>query len=224
MSLAAWALCIGGLMLTMVLGLGLLGVQDLGPGLARWWGIHLLWAPLGGLAIGAATGWLVVYQRSRHNEAVGLDEFLGLGLVGLAYGVAQVSLASGFLAVFAAGLALQRVRERPSRRAGPALAAAEVRSAMAAPDAHPYPAGDMQDTVQTFNEQLEKLAELALVLMVGAMLAYARPLPALWCFVPLLLLVLRPLSAASAASVPCSTCCSRSVTASRRGSPRHSCR
>jgi NhaP-type Na+/H+ or K+/H+ antiporter len=182
----------------VMLGLGLLGVQDLGPGLARWWGIHLLWATLGGLAIGAvlgaATGWLVVYLRSRHNQAVGLDEFLGLGLVGMAYGVAEVSLASGFLAVFAAGLALQRVRERPPPRGGPVLAATEVRSAMAVPDAQPYPAGAMQDTVQTFNEQMEKLAELALVLVVGAMLAYARPLPAVWWFVPLLLLVLRPLS------------------------------
>jgi len=32
------------------------------------------------------------------------------------------------------------------------------------------------------------------VLVVGAMLAYAQPLPAVWWFVPLLLLVLRPLS------------------------------
>jgi NhaP-type Na+/H+ or K+/H+ antiporter len=52
----------------------------------------------------------------------------------------------------------------------------------------------MRDSVQGFNEQLERLAEMALVLMVGAMLAYAKPLPAVWWFVPLLLLVLRPLS------------------------------
>jgi NhaP-type Na+/H+ or K+/H+ antiporter len=42
------------------------------------------------------------------------------------------------------------------------------------------------------------VAELALVLMVGAMLTYARPLAALWWFVPLLLLVLRPLSVLAA--------------------------
>ena len=52
----------------------------------------------------------------------------------------------------------------------------------------------MRDSVRGFNDQLERLAELALVLMVGAMLAYAKPLPAVWWFVPLLLLVLRPLS------------------------------
>lgn len=184
----------------VMLGLGLLGLHELGPGLARWWSIDLLWATAGGLAIGgalgAATGRLVVYLRSRHHEAVGLDEFLGLGLVGMAYGVAQLSLASGFLAVFAAGLALQRVRERPRPHTRPLAAAA-------GPEGHPYDtlathshhaSATMRHSVQGFNEQLEKLAELALVLVVGAMLAYARPLPAVWWFVPLLLLVLRPLS------------------------------
>ena len=64
-----------------------------------------------------------------------------------------------------------------------------------APSRH---ASDMRDSVQAFNEQLEKLAELALVVMVGAMLAYAKPLPAAGWFVPLLLVVLRPLSALAA--------------------------
>jgi sodium/hydrogen antiporter len=162
-----------------VLGLVLLGLDDQGANWLRWIGVDLLWATGGGIAIGAAlgasTGRLVVYLRSRHGEAIGLDEFLGLGLVAMAYGLAQLCLASGFLAVFAAGLALQRVREHPS-------------------GTHPHHASDMRDSVQGFNEQLEKLAELALVLMLGAMLAYAEPLPAVWWFVPLLLLVLRPLS------------------------------
>ena len=52
----------------------------------------------------------------------------------------------------------------------------------------------MRDSVQLFNGQLEKLAELVLVMLVGAMLASAAPLPAVWWFVPLLLGVLRPLS------------------------------
>jgi len=55
----------------------------------------------------------------------------------------------------------------------------------------------MRASVQLFNARLEKLAELALVLVVGAMLAYARPMPAVWWFVPLLL-VLRPLSVLAA--------------------------
>ncbi len=186
----------------VMLGLGLLGLHDLGPGAVGWWTIDLLWATLGGLligaALGAASGRLVVYLRSRHGEAVGLDEFLGLGLVALAYGIAQLSLASGFLAVFAAGLALQRVREHPRRHTRP-LAAAAAGSAAGHPydklATHSHHASvTMRDSVQGFNAQLERLAELTVVLVVGAMLAYAKPLPAALWFVPLMLLLLRPLS------------------------------
>ena len=186
----------------VMLGLGLLGLHELGPGGAAWWSVDLLWATLGGLligaALGAASGRLVVYLRSRHGEAVGLDEFLGLGLLALAYGVAQLSLASGFLAVFAAGLALQRVRERPRRDTRP-LAPAAAGSAAGHPydklATHSHHASvTMRDSVQAFNAQLEKLAELTVVLAVGAMLAYAKPLPAALWFVPLMLLLLRPLS------------------------------
>lgn len=184
----------------VLLGFGLLGIHELGPGLARWWSVDLVWATLGGLGIGgllgAATGRLVVYLRSRHDEAVGLDEFLGLGLVAMAYGIAQIALASGFLAVFAAGLALQRVRERPRSHTRPLAAAASSEGhsyETLATHSH-HASATMRDSVQGFNEQLERLAEMAVVLMVGAMLAYAKPLPAVWWFVPLLFLVLRPLS------------------------------
>ena len=114
----------------------------------------------------------------------------------MAYGIAQLALASGFLAVFAAGLALQRVRERPRSDTRPLAAAAgsEGHSYETLATHSHHASATMRDSVQGFNEQLERLAELALVLMVGAMLAYAKPLPAVWWFVPLLLLVLRPLS------------------------------
>jgi NhaP-type Na+/H+ or K+/H+ antiporter len=184
----------------VLLGLGLLGIHEMGPGAVRWLSIDLAWATIGGIAIGgalgAAIGWLVVYLRSRHDEAVGLDQFLGLGLVAMAYGIAQLVLASGFLAVFAAGLALQRVRERPRSGKRPLAAVADSGGhsyETLATHSH-HASATMRDSVQVFNEQLERLAELALVLMVGAMLAYAKPLPAVWWFVPLLLLVLRPLS------------------------------
>lgn len=184
----------------VTLGLGLLGGHDLGPGLVRWWSLDMLWATFGGLAVGGAlgtlTGRLVVYLRARHQEAVGLDVFLGLGLIALAYGFAQLAMASGFLAVFASGLALQRVREQPRSDVGPLAASADAAGhsyATLATHSH-HASATMRDAVQLFNGQLEKLAELALVLLVGAMLAYAKPLPAIAWFVPLLLFVLRPLS------------------------------
>ena len=98
----------------VMLALGLLGLYDFGSGW-RWLAVDALWAIAGGLVIGASLGALigklVLYLRTRHQEAVGLDEFLALGLIAIAYGVAQLSFASGFLAVFAAGLALQRIKE-----------------------------------------------------------------------------------------------------------------
>ncbi|MGN6831252.1 cation:proton antiporter [Paucibacter sp. M5-1] len=188
----------------VMLGLGLLGLHELGDGGWRWWTLDLLWATLGGIAIGAAlgaaTGWLVVYLRSRHHEAIGLDVFLGLGLLGLANGLALLSHSSGFLAVFAAGMALQRVRERPrpeSRPLAPPLDSAGHSYDTLATHPH-HASATMRDAVQAFNTQLEKLAELTLVLLVGAMLAYAKPLPAAWWFVPLMILLLRPLSALGA--------------------------
>ena len=56
----------------------------------------------------------MVYLRARHKESIGLDEFLALGLIALTYGLAVVSHIYGFLAVLAAGMALQRVKEYAS--------------------------------------------------------------------------------------------------------------
>lgn len=188
----------------VMLGLGLLGLHAMGPSGLHWWGVDLLWTTLGGLAIGAAlgaaTGWLVVYLRTRHDEAVGFDEFLGLGLVAMAYGAAQLGHASGFLAVFASGLALRRVREQPQRDTRPLPLAGKIEGhSYATLATHPdHASATMRSSVRLFNEQLEKFAELALVLVVGAMLPFAHPLPSAWWFVPLVLLALRPLSVLAA--------------------------
>jgi sodium/hydrogen antiporter len=101
---------------------------------------------------------------------------------------------------WAAGLALRRVRERPPVDSAPLVATARVEGhSYDTLATHPHHASaTMRDNVQGFHEQLESLAEMALVLVVGAMLAYAKALPAVWWFVPLLLLVLRPVSVALA--------------------------
>ncbi|MET0681817.1 MAG: cation:proton antiporter [Casimicrobiaceae bacterium] len=186
----------------VMLGLGMLGLYDFGSGAWHWLAIDVLWAILGGLAIGGALGALigklVLYLRTRHQEAVGLDEFLALGLIAIAYGVAQLSFASGFLAVFAAGLALQRVKE-PSRQDKPASAAkvklvldSESEKQLAT---HAHLAGTyMMEAVKGFNGQLERIAELVVVMVTGAMLSYTYvPAGGVW-FLLLLFLVARPVS------------------------------
>jgi NhaP-type Na+/H+ or K+/H+ antiporter len=183
------------------LGLGLLGLHDLGVAGWRWFAIDVLWGLAGGLGIGALLGTmigkLVLYLRTHHQEAVGLDEFLALGLVALAYGVAQLAHTLGFLAVFAAGLALQRVRED----SGSPGAAKEGPAGLQGKTAHLAVATDpglagayMRQAVRGFNEQLERIAELVIVLVVGAMLPYARPDWTTLGFLLLLFGVLRPLS------------------------------
>lgn len=185
----------------VMLGLGLLGLNDLGPHAWHWLLKDVLWATVGGLTIGgllgALIGTLVVYLRSRHQESVGRDEFLALGLIALTYGVAVLCHTAGFLAVFAAGLALQRVKERP---AAGAISAA-LKAGLQSTEAHEALAIDgqlasayMTQEVQGFNEQLERLAEVVVVLLVGAMLAYIYlPANAGW-FIALLFLVVRPVS------------------------------
>jgi NhaP-type Na+/H+ or K+/H+ antiporter len=186
----------------VVLALSLLGLDNSGGGGWRWLAVDVVWAIAGGLGIGAMLGALigklVLYLRTHHQEAVGLDEFLALGLIAIAYGVAQLSFASGFLAVFAAGLALQRIKEH-SKQDNPSSAAtvtivlgAERETKLATHSRH---AGVyMMDAVQGFNGQLERLAELVVVMVVGAMLSYTYwPSRAGW-FLLLLFVLARPVS------------------------------
>jgi NhaP-type Na+/H+ or K+/H+ antiporter len=183
----------------VMLGLGLLGLYDLGAWGMRWWALDGLWPIGGGLLIGgilgALIGKLVVYLRTRHQEAVGLDEFLALGLIALTYGVAQISHAYGFLAVFAAGLALQRVGEQQVPPDLPTQTVQATAGEELATDSE-HAGAYMRQAVQGFNEQLERIAELTVVLVIGAMLPTIRvPGAAVW-FIPLLFLVLRPAAVA----------------------------
>ena len=185
----------------VMLGLGLLGLHDLGIGGWRWLTIDVIWAIAGGLLIGGTLGTLigklVVYLRSRHKESVGLDEFLALGLIALAYGVAVIGHAYGFLAVFAAGLALQRVKEHEAgggrAAAAPAGRQSKRRGEERATDPEHASAYLMQ-AVRGFNEQLERIGEVGVVLVVGAMLAFINVSATSAWFVLFFFVVVRPVS------------------------------
>lgn len=190
----------------VMLGLGLLSLHDLGEGGWRWWAVDVLWAVVGGVGIGfvlgALVGRLILVLRMRWREALGPDEFMVLGLIALAYGLALLCHAYGFLAVFAAGLALRRVAAEPvapapAPRDGGAPAelqgAQQPQPAADTPDAEPLP-GHLMESVERFNAQLERLAEVAVVLVVGALLTVVDFGPEVLWFVPLLLFVIRPLA------------------------------
>ena len=190
----------------VMLGLGLLGLRDLGDGYWRWLTIDLLWAVTGGLAIGALCGYaigkLVLYLRTMHKEAVGLDEFLMLGLIGVAYGAAQLASTYGFLSVFAAGLALQRSQRQLASQESVAVTDAKTEKALAGSRKEkiatdPQLAGAyMTQAVRGFNEQLERIVEVAVVVIVGAMLSLiVLPSNAIF-YLLLLFFVVRPIAVA----------------------------
>jgi len=188
----------------VMLGLALLGLRDPGSGYGRWITFDLVWPVAGGLAIGVLCGYaigkLVLHLRTRHQEAVGLDEFLMLGLIGLSYGAAQLAATYGFLAVFAAGLALQR-SQRTTVRTGTASATAKKLETELSDGGKEELATDpklagayMTQAVRGFNEQLERIVEVAIVVIVGAMLTSIELPQNAVAYLVLLFFVVRPIS------------------------------
>lgn len=187
----------------LMLGLGLMGHHELGAGWSRWWLVDVGWAIPGGLLIGfgmgTAVGTLVLYLRRRYPEAVGGEDFLAMGLIALTYGIALLLHTYGFLAVFAAGLAMRKIEARAvGHETSPDAVLDEVvegeLDARAATDERVGPA-HMTRSLLHFNEQLERIGEVGILLLVGAMISTRHlPAEALW-FVPLLFLAIRPVAA-----------------------------
>ena len=187
----------------VMLGLGLLGLEPDSVGW-RWFLVDGLWATFAGIASGAACGWaigkLVLYLRREHKEAVGLDDFLAMGLIALSYGAAVLVHGYGFLAVFAAGVALRQLEQSETRGMDTrrAVKAASVRGDAAAPEAIAvdprHAPAFMAQAVLSFNEQVERIGEVAIVVTIGALLWSVQWEHAVWWFIPLLLLLIRPVS------------------------------
>ncbi len=87
--------------------------------------IDLVWASVSGVGVGAilgiAIGYVVQRLRKLNISSEYTDDFLSLGLIALAYGLALLFKGYGFLAVFVAGYALQQTEfyltkhNRPSK-------------------------------------------------------------------------------------------------------------
>jgi len=172
----------------VMLALGLLGLHELGTGGWRWWAVDLLWAVAGGLAIGWSLGFgfarAVMHLRREREQAFGMESFLTLGLIALTYGCALLVHAYGFLAVFAAGLAMRHVERRDT---GP-------RNDPGAEAGAPQSSAYMAKAVLDFTLDLEKLAELAVMLLIGSLLRADHFHPVSLGLAAILLFVARPLA------------------------------
>lgn len=152
----------------VMLGLGLLGLHELGEYGARWLLVDVVWATGAGIALGVVAGITLatIASRLRKGRAEGalLDDFLGLGLIAGVYGLSLVIHAWGFLAVFAAAVALRQTE----------LKLAGVGGAPAQLDDDELPqqalAASVSQASLVFKEHLERLSEVVLILLVGGML------------------------------------------------------
>jgi NhaP-type Na+/H+ or K+/H+ antiporter len=164
----------------VMLALGLMGLHDLGEAGWRWWTLDLLWPALAGLAVGWGLGFafsrLVVWLRRERDQAQGMESFLALGLISLTYGVSLLLHAYGFLAVFAAGLAMRQVERREPQG---------------------DPAGYMTRAVLDFTLDTEKLAELVVMIVVGTLLTREAFTPTSIGVALVVFCVARPLAVAA---------------------------
>lgn len=165
-----------------------------------------MWAVTVGLAIGAATGWLVgqgaLFLQRHLKAAFSLHEFLVLGLIALAYGLAELVYGYGFLAVFAAGFALRYIELRSTKHADKPADLPSVTPGEETPDldqiVHEEPKATQLLAVSLldFNDKLEKLLMAAVVVLVGGVFtANLWTWDALW-IAALLFFMIRPLAVA----------------------------
>ena len=184
----------------VMLGLGMMGLHDLGD-----WGVDWLWRDvLWPITAGATSGWLcgylvghwVLYLRRVHQEALGLEEFLALGLIAFSYGVALLINSYGFLAVFAAGLGLRRIVRNPG---------VDVMTSVSTPlqqehseklpvDQPSVMPAHMATALVDFNAQLERIVEITVVVLLGSMISASSFTPKILWFAVLLFFFVRPVA------------------------------
>lgn len=161
----------------IMLGLGLMGVHEIGAWGWRWIFVDLLWASFAGLGI----GWLVGYAVSRvatkfkQSKRVppACEELLTLGLIGLSYGAAMQLQTYGFLSVFASGVAMRWHAGNESQDDGAEMT---------------------MKTVTAINEQFGQIIEVAAVVLIGTLLVDYGSFRWDWWISLSLFVLLRPLA------------------------------
>lgn len=160
----------------VMLGLGLLGLHDLGEFNLRWILVDIIWATAAGVAIGLISGIALAHLarrlRGSSTDSDHMDNFLGLGLIGVVYGLSLLVNAWGFLAVFFAAVSLRQTelkfsvpREMPYRSN---MAVIESKAESRNPEHDHLPSVSGGSLI--FKEQLERLSEMMLVLLIGGTL------------------------------------------------------
>ncbi|HTD07171.1 cation:proton antiporter [Undibacterium sp.] len=172
----------------VMLGMGWLGLHDVGEAGMRWVLLDVMWATAAGILLGVVSGALLARLiwkiRGQQQSRDLMDDFLGLGLIGVVYGISVLIGAWGFLAVFFAAVALHQTelklagairhtQERPKPISANEAALPEPKSVAATGVPVPGDAAATETVSEgslVFKEHLERLSEVVLILLVGGML------------------------------------------------------
>lgn len=160
----------------VMLGLGLLGLHDLGEFGWKWITLDVLWATsaaiviavLGGMLV-AHIGWKLRGSELKHEI---LDDLTGLGLIALVYGASLMVGAWGFLTVFFAGVALRQTELKLSEHHS-----RQPKSVNQKNTAYATGVDDLEQPIISVESlvsgaHLERLSEMLLVFLLGGMLAF----------------------------------------------------
>lgn len=200
----------------VMLGLGLLGLHpdkeagflNLWAGhpftLISWFGWDVVWAVGIGLAVGGGAGWIIgkgsLWMQRHLSTSFSLHEFLVLGLIALAYGLAELVYGYGFLAVFAAGYALRYIElcatdYAPEPAELPSVVIGDKNEHLAQVTQEPKQAAQLLAvSLLDFNDKLERLLTTTIVILIGGVLTPEYlALDVLW-LAPLLFLLIRPIA------------------------------
>lgn len=168
----------------IMLGLGLIGLHDLGDFGWRWVAVDFVWAVVAGLAFGAIVGYVIshvaTWLKSHRTDPITDEELLTLAMIGIAYGGALAIHSYGFLSVFAAGVAMRVFAEKDTDE-----------------KSHEH-AETLMKTVASVNQRFGELLEVALVVLIGVLLPRHWTMMQDWWFALLLFAVLRPIASYAA--------------------------
>lgn len=176
--------------------------------LSHWALVDVLWAVVGGSAIGFVLGKLIgqyaAHLRHTHQD-VAPNDFLALALIALSYSAAQALDASGFLAAFAAGVGLRRAEMRVVRH----FPTEEFQDSDCHPPAEELinpnarhmiegtnpasSAGLVVSDALSFGDTIERLFAAVIIIVLGVTLAQHWNVDGL-VLAALLFLIIRPLS------------------------------
>lgn len=162
----------GSVLPIIMLGMGLLGLHELGA-LGTQWVIHdLIWGTSAGIGLGIAAGFgvghMVHHLRRKHGGLTPLlDDFIALGMAGLVFGASLATGIWGFLAVFCAAVAL---RQTEVRLAGRPWAPGHLGSRTTGNRAAGTRVPGITENSLSVHEALERLAELTLIILLGGTL------------------------------------------------------